>query len=65
MSDFLENVKALKLLEDVNTSVVYPTDTLRDVVQKFLLNKGQNIYLDSGDRLQGIISINHIINYLL
>ena len=61
----MENVKSLKLLEGVSTSVVYPTDTLRDVVQKFLLNKGQNIYLDSDDRLLGIISINHIINYLL
>lgn len=58
-------MKSLKLLEDVNTSVVYPSDTLRDVVQKFLLNKGQNIYLDSSDCLLGVISINHIINYLL
>lgn len=63
--DLLEYVKQRKLLSDVETKVVYPSDTLRDVVQKFLLNKGQNIYLDENDCLIGTVSINDIINYLL
>lgn len=45
--------------------MVYPTDTLRDVIQKFLLTKSQNVYLDGKNRLLGVIDINDIINYLL
>ncbi len=63
-SDFLEYVTRLRDFGSMN-AIVYPTDSLRDVVQKFLLNKGQNIYLDLNDRLIGVISINDIINYLL
>lgn len=65
MSEFLELTKSSKQYEDYTSTVVYPSDSLRDVIQKFLLNKGQNMYLDTNDKLLGVISINDIINYLL
>lgn len=49
----------------MQATLVYPSDPLRDVVQKFLLTKSQNIYLDRDNKLLGVIDINDIINYLL
>ena len=63
-TDFIDYVSTLPNFASMN-AIVYPTDSLRDIVQKFLLNKGQNIYLDQNDKLRGVISINDIINYLL
>ena len=63
-ASFLGYVSTLRGSGSMN-AIVYPTDSLRDVVQKFLLNKGQNVYLDQQDRLIGVISISDIINYLL
>lgn len=40
-------------------------DLFRDVLQKFIFSRGQAIYVDPEGRLQGLISINDIINYLL
>jgi Mg/Co/Ni transporter MgtE len=65
VSDFLQHASEAKYWEEMKDSIVYPSDTLRDVIQKFLLTKSQNVYLDEKNHLLGVIDINDIINYLL
>lgn len=61
----MEYASKSKAWPELKATIVYPTDPLRDVVQKFLLTKSQNIYLDKDNRLLGVIDINDIISYLL
>ena len=50
---------------EAKPSIVYPTETLRVVIQRFLLTKSPNVYLDKHGRVLGVIDMNDVINYLL